>query len=469
MGHVRIFKHYVRIPYMLLGIAEAHIFIFSMYAGAAIRFGGFEAITMEVSGALLPRAIVFASVMLIGMMSMGVYQARGSEGFAGVILRTAVSFLVGGMALSLFFFLFPDQLIGRGVIALAAIISFFLVWIVRVLFARNVDDNLLKPRVLLLGAGERAKNILEKVGTNPEELEFIIVGFLRNKNEPIKVPEHMLVHRPEQLSLATFAEEMDLDEIVVAVDDRRTGFDMDELLDCKLTGIQVVDVLTFFERETNKVVVDLLHPSWFVFSDGFDRSAMRTSGERVFDVIASGLLLLVTWPIMLLTAMAIKLEEGFRASIFYSQERVGLNGESFYVHKFRSMREDAEKGGKAIWAQENDDRVTKVGKFIRKVRIDELPQIFNVFKGDMGFVGPRPERPQFVKEIAEQVPFFEERHRVKPGITGWAQLLYPYGASIDDSKAKLEYDLYYVKNHSLMLDFLILIKTVEIILFGRGR
>jgi len=255
---------------------------------------------------------------------------------------------------------------------------------------------------------------------------------------------------------------------VVAVDDRRKKLPMDELLDCKMEGIHIIDGPSFYERESRKVPLEMIQPSWMIFSDGFSSSSINAYIRRAFDIFASLILLLVSWPFMLLTLAAIKIEEGLSAPLIYSQERVGLNGESFFVHKFRSMGVNAEKAGEAIWAKENDNRVTRVGEFIRKVRIDELPQIFNVLKGDMSFVGPRPERPVFVKQLSENIPYYAERHRVKPGITGWAQLCFAYGASEEDSREKLQYDLYYIKNQSLLLDLIVLIQTVEVVLFKKG-
>ena len=255
---------------------------------------------------------------------------------------------------------------------------------------------------------------------------------------------------------------------MVCVDDRRSGLPLDTLLDCKLVGVKILEAVTFFERETGRLELDLLHPSWLVFSDGFHFSKLQGWIMRSFDLLASLLLLLISWPAMIATLVAIMIEDGPKATFLYRQERVGLNGKRFNVYKFRSMREDAEKFG-AQWAQENDPRITRVGRFIRTYRVDELPQIINVLRGDMGFVGPRPERPHFVNQLQEKNRYFAERHRVKPGITGWAQLNYPYGASEEDAFRKLEYDLYYVKNQSLLLDVLILIRTVEVILFGKGR
>jgi sugar transferase (PEP-CTERM system associated) len=261
---------------------------------------------------------------------------------------------------------------------------------------------------------------------------------------------------------------LEVDEIVMAMDDRRQQFPLKELLDCRLKGIDVVELASFLERETGKVYLDILIPSWMIFGDGFRRDFIRRYSERAFDIAASLVLLMLTLPVMLLTMLAIKLEEGVRAPLLYGQPRVGCGGKVFRVMKFRSMRTNAESDGRARWAKANDDRVTRVGRFIRKVRIDELPQLFNVLGGQMSFVGPRPERPEFVGQLSESIPYYDIRHAVKPGITGWAQLCYPYGASEQDALEKLQYDLYYVKNHSLVVDVLILLQTVEVILFNKG-
>jgi len=235
-----------------------------------------------------------------------------------------------------------------------------------------------------------------------------------------------------------------------------------------MSGISIIDIQTFFERETGKVLIEYLYPSWLVFSDGFYQDGIQQYAKRAFDIVASSILLFLASPFILFAVTAIYIESGFRAPVFYRQVRVGEGGKPFMLLKFRSMRVDAEKNGSVQWATKNDSRVTKVGKIIRKTRIDELPQIYNVLKGDMSFVGPRPERPNFVVDLAEKIPYYAERHRVKPGITGWAQLLYPYGSSEQDAREKLQYDIYYLKNQGLFLDTLILIKTVEVVLFGKG-
>jgi sugar transferase (PEP-CTERM system associated) len=243
---------------------------------------------------------------------------------------------------------------------------------------------------------------------------------------------------------------------------------MDQLLECRLEGVEIIELVTFLERETGKVRLDVLNPSWMIFSEGFRQGRVHGSLERAFDIAASHVLLAAALPLMILTVLAIKLTEGPRASIFYRQVRVGQYGRPFKLLKFRSMREDAERDGKAQWAQKNDSRVTKIGSFIRLTRIDELPQILNVLRGEMSFVGPRPERPEFVDQLNEKIPYYRERHSIKPGITGWAQLCYPYGSSEQDATEKLQYDLFYVKNHSLLFYLAILVQTVEVIVWRKG-
>ncbi|PIV91794.1 MAG: sugar transferase, partial [Gallionellales bacterium CG17_big_fil_post_rev_8_21_14_2_50_54_146] len=258
-----------------------------------------------------------------------------------------------------------------------------------------------------------------------------------------------------------------VDEILVAVQFRDNGrFPVQELLECKLNGITVIGVSTFFEREMSQIRVNSLNPNWLVFGGGFDQSGLRTAIKRIFDLASSVMLLMLTLPFMLITALCIYLED--RAPILYRQERIGLDGQPFTIYKFRSMRRDAESSGKPQWAAENDTRITRVGKIIRQLRLDELPQIFNVLKGEMSLVGPRPEREFFVKQLCVEIPYYNLRHSVKPGITGWAQVRYQYGSSVEDSLQKLQYDLYYVKNNSLFLDIIILIDTVLVVLTGKG-
>lgn len=464
MDSVRIFKHYVRIPFILLGIGEFVVMSLSISAAAFIIFNHNSQQLSAYFDSSLISAVIYALIMTLSMVAIGLYQARLREGILGFLLRLSAALFLGTVALSLIFYLFPSLFLGRGVLLLAEAISF-----IGIALIRNViyfsGSQIFKKKILVLGAGERASSITT-LRRKSDQVGFSIVGYVHVRGEKDVVDEKKVIFLNS--SLLEFCVEKDIDEIVIAMNDRRKTLPMTELLDCKMSGVDIVDILQFFERETSKIKLDHLHPSYLLYSDGFQQGIMRQNIKRSFDVIISGLFLLVTWPIMGLTSLLIMLESGFGQPILYRQVRVGEDGRPFQVLKFRSMSTDAEKDGKAQWAVKNDSRITKVGGFIRKVRIDELPQIFNVFKGDMSFVGPRPERPEFVGELSDKIPYFNERHRIKPGITGWAQLSYPYGASEKDSLEKLQYDLYYVKNHSLFLDFLILLQTVEVILFSRG-
>jgi sugar transferase (PEP-CTERM system associated) len=267
-------------------------------------------------------------------------------------------------------------------------------------------------------------------------------------------------------TLPELATRLQINEIILAVRERRGGMPVDELLECKLRGINVLELSTFFERENGHLQLDSMNASWMILAEGFNQGMLRDTVKRLFDLLISSAMLVMTLPLMALTALLIKLESP--GPVLYRQERVGQGGHPFTILKFRSMRSDAEHDGKPRWASQNDSRVTLVGRFIRRTRIDELPQIFNVFFGDMSFVGPRPERPYFVQDLTQQIPYYGIRHTVKPGITGWAQVRYPYGATVEDALHKLQYDLYYVKNHSLFLDLTILFQTVQVVLWGKG-
>lgn len=467
MGTIRLFRHYVRVPLLLLGLVEAVVFATSVYVGAYVRFfPNLNEIDASI-GPLIPRAAMFAVVMVLSLSAVGLYHGRFREGLLGVLLRILVGFALGLVILILLFYVFPDRFfLGRGALGLSTVVALAGIVVTRGLFFTTVmDQGALKRQVLVLGAGSKAASIT-RLRRRADQRGFHLVGYVHVEGEQDLVPPDR-VCRPD-VPLVEFATQRQVDEIVVAVDDRRKGFPLHELLDCRLSGIDVVDVLTFFERETGKVRIDLLNPSWLVFSDGFQQSALREISKRLFDVVAGASVFAVTWPVMALAAGAILFESRGHGTVLYRQVRVGQDGKPFQVLKFRSMRMDAEADGKARWAQTNDARVTRVGAFLRNYRIDELPQILNVLRGDMSFVGPRPERPQFVTEFTEKLPYYSERHRVKPGITGWAQLCYPYGASERAATEKLQYDLYYVKNHSLLLDLVILLQTAEVVLFGKG-
>ena len=319
-------------------------------------------------------------------------------------------------------------------------------------------------RVLIFGAGPRAKDTWEIL--KKTDRTVLSIGFYPSPHDTsVEVPANSLL--PTSKSLRDTALALEADEIVVAVEERRGGaMPLRELLDCKLYGIKVLDLATHFEQTLGQIRLDSLKASFFIFGDGFRQNALRNFVKTVFDICGAIALLLISFPFMIVTAILIVAESGF--PIFYSQERIGLGGKPFKITKFRSMRTDAEKDGKPRWATKSDDRVTRVGRLIRKTRIDELPQLFAVLKGNMSLVGPRPERQFFVDQLAQQVPFYAVRHSVKPGVTGWAQVRFHYGASMEDAAQKLQFDLYYVKNHTFFLDVVILLETVGVVLSAKG-
>jgi sugar transferase (PEP-CTERM system associated) len=411
------------------------------------------------------QAFVFGGCVVLAMVAMGLFTRRMRDRMAGIVLRISLSVLAGAVLSAVILGFWPAYRLTPTAFLYALVFAWLLLVLVRAVAQRLIDEDIFKRRVLVYGAGQNAAR-LAQLRRRADQRGFRLMGFVPADEEEIAVPEDRIVR--VDMPLHEYAKDEGIEEIVVCMDDRRRNFPLKELLDCRLAGILISEQVGFLERETGKVYLELLNPSWMIFGTGFRRDGIRVHSERVFDLAASLGLLLVTSPVMLITALAIKIEEGLTAPLFYAQQRVGYNGRIFRVLKFRSMRVDAERDGKARWATANDNRITVVGKYLRKLRIDELPQLMNVFRGEMSFVGPRPERPEFVEQLADTIPYYRERHSVKPGITGWAQLCYPYGASEQDAVEKLQYDLFYVKNHDLVFDILILLQTVEVILLGKG-
>lgn len=463
---LRIFRHYIPTTLLLLGLAEALILIVSIYVGAALgaALGELQPGSGTLAGGMsvLGRATVFCAAMIAGMVAMGFYQRDRRDGPLETIVRLLLSFVVGFLVMGGVYLFAPGMLPNGAPFAAALLASFIGIATCRILCSANTNERFSR-RVLVLGAGERAKQI-ENLRRASDRQGITLVGFIDIGIDTQAVNEAKVI-RPN-VPLRTLMERFAAEELVIAIDDRRRGLPVQEILDCKMHGIRILDEATFLERQLGKIRLDALHPSGVIFADGFTQAVIRRGEKRLFDLVASLLLLLLALPVMLLTALLIVLESG--APVFYTQQRVGLRGRCFDVIKFRSMRQDAEGDGKAVWASKEDSRVTRVGRFIRKTRIDELPQLLNVLKGDMSFVGPRPERPQFVEELSRVIPYYDLRHHVKPGITGWAQVSYPYGSSIKDAREKLQYDLYYLKNYTVFLDVNILLQTIQVILWGKG-
>lgn len=466
MSYIRIRKHYLHIPYLVLGALEFFVLFGTFYFLGYVLDQLGSGLSLAVVSA--SSALLFAFIMSCGTLAMGVYFAMVREGFASMFFRTLVAFcFLGGLALTILYMFFPAVNPGSDKLFFAVLLAILLVTIIRQMFVRVVDSDQLARRVVVYGAGQFAEALMSDYERNLKASGIRVVGCIPDSESTLIDSRH---HLPAPEDFYQFCRQNRISEIVIAQQERRRSeggrLPVDELMECKLRGIEVTSAVAFYERELKKASLDLVHPSWILFSDGFKASRSRDITKRTVDLLISLTLALVLFPAMILTAIAVFLETG--RPILYSQTRVGARGKVFRIYKFRSMRQDAEKDGKAQWASQNDSRITRVGGFIRNTRLDELPQLWNVIKGEMSIVGPRPERPEFVEELKQKVPFYDTRHYVKPGLMGWAQLNYPYGASIEDARGKLEYDLYYSKNHSIVMDLLIMIQTVEVVLLGKG-
>ncbi|MBI5586769.1 MAG: TIGR03013 family PEP-CTERM/XrtA system glycosyltransferase [Deltaproteobacteria bacterium] len=382
-----------------------------------------------------------------------------------MFMRLVTAVVVANIALFSIFYLAPSLKTWRGMLLANTILLPLVILLWRTLIAKILIIDLPKKRVLIIGSGDLAKKIGGTIYQHPD-YGLGLVGFIDDDPSRLGVS----IVNPGIIGgygdIARIADTQNIDMIIVALPDRRSKLPMSALLDCKLKGVSVEEGETFNERMTGQIPLDHLKPSWMVFSDGFKSLRSRKILKRTLDLTAAAICLVISAPLMLLTAVIIKLES--KGPMIFKQLRVGENGREYNIYKFRSMRADAESSSGPVWAVKKDDRVTKVGRFIRKTRIDELPQLINVLKGDMSFVGPRPERPFFVAQLKESIPYYEIRTVVKPGITGWAQIKYPYGATVQDALEKLQYDIYYIKNMSPLLDIIILFSTIKVVLTGQG-
>lgn len=432
--------------------------LFDSYPQQALNWYG-------ISGMLLVGSLYCAALML-SMTAVGLYNPRIRERLMGVIRRVVISALMAVALLAFIAFITPQTVMLSPIYYWAIALSLAAILLVRFMLARRSQVNLFRWRTVVLGAGKRAQIVSSRMRRSSDRRAFNLVAFVRMPGDAkTELQGERCIERMPS-NLAQWALENNIDELVIGCDERRSELPVQELFECRNSGIKVIDILDFIERETGQIAVNLLYPSWIIYSKGFQPGdSLRQALNRIFNIAIAATGLILASPLMLLTAIAVKLGDG--GPVLFSQVRVGQHGKLFKIHKFRSMRVDAEKNG-ARWATANDSRVTPVGRFIRDYRLDELPQLFNVLIGDMDFIGPRPERPEFVQKLSDKIPYYNERHNVKPGLTGWAQMQYRYGASEEDALEKLKYDLYYIKNRSALLDFNIFIRTVEVLLFAKG-
>jgi sugar transferase (PEP-CTERM system associated) len=452
---VRLFSHWLPSRVVFQATLDLMLVFFAMLLAVSVLSQ--DALTAE---RVAPYAFLLALSTTALNNFIGLYKHEDGRSVTRTLTLALASFLLLiGLAYSTLAFL-PDAVARKEQLHLSALLALIAMLAARI-YAAHGGLTLVR-RVMILGTGPEAEAVAHSLRGQDVE----IVGFYpARRNEAAVVPQARILSGEQ--SLAQTMRNLKADEIIVAVGERRGGaMPLNELLDCKLAGVSVLDLSSYFERALGQVRLDSLKASWLIFGDGFRQGLARTVVKRVFDVLAASVLIVLSLPLILLTALLIALESGF--PIVYRQERVGRGGRIFRVFKFRSMRPDAEEDGQPRWATSNDDRVTHVGRMIRKYRIDELPQLINVLKGDMSLVGPRPERPYFVDQLTRKLPFYAARHSIKPGITGWAQVRYHYAATLDDAAQKLQFDLYYVKNHTLFLDFVILLETVKVVVTGEG-
>jgi len=459
---IRLFKHYISTAVAALAAVEFLLLLISAELGRVLRAWPMGT-TAEPIIYHVPQTLSFAVVGYLAMAGVGMYQVEaltsGRVATGRLIVATSLSILF----VAVLSFIYPELKLWRSTLLASMAVAFALILGLRVaLRGRLLGSPVFRRRVLVLGAGPRAARLAE-IATQPSA-NFTIVAYIAMNDSDIHVPE--AVDRSAIDALVDRVRVEGITQVVLALEERRNALPLAELVRVKTLGVEVSDLSSFLERETGRVDLESVSPSWLIFSDGFSAGRRISSiAKRMFDLLVSLLLLLISAPLVILGALAVKLESPGPA--FFRQQRVGRFGELFDVVKLRSMRQDAEAAGQK-WAEKDDPRITRVGRFIRQVRIDELPQVWSVLKGDMSFVGPRPEIPKFVADLETKINYYAERHMVKPGITGWAQINYPYGASVEDARHKLEYDLYYVKNYSPFLDLLIILQTMRVLLWPEG-
>jgi sugar transferase (PEP-CTERM system associated) len=458
---LRVFRHFVPVSIICLAMSD----LLLVFLALRLIFVDDQFPSLRLADALSSPSLKLSLMIGLGAVISGLYDTKSFLTYRSLVTQ---------ILLSLFFTIVILAVGGLTFVNWAAPLDWFwelqkaaLTWLVCVLLTRAVfitiaDLEAFKRRIVVLGNGEMAERIGALAANR--RARFVPIHYLDEKKLAEEVKRDSPPDSPAMSTIHRFARDLEVSEIVIATDGR--GLPLDDLMLCRRAGIKITPYVDFIERETNSIDVNAVQPGWFLFADGFKNTSWRKFWKRTTDVVLSLFLLLATLPLMLFTCVLIALESS--GPVLLRQERIGLGGHPFVLLKFRSMFADAEEDGVARWASRGDARITTVGKFIRKFRIDELPQLINVLRGDMSFVGPRPERPVFVSELTEKIPFYPERHWVKPGITGWAQIQYQYGASVDDARIKLSYDLYYVKNHGLFLDLLIVLQTVRVILWADG-
>lgn len=446
--------------YLILG--DALLAIAAIYSGLFLRLG-VDAGSSTIYELIEIKTAIFVVVVLFTSFILDLYNLDKNYAKKEIAAHIFIAISLTYLLLSSLYYMIPVIFLGRGVlgISLASMVLFQIVW--HIAYKTGLSLPAFAKRVIVLGTGPLARKIGDVIlATNHNH---VLSGYISSNNELMGVP-FSNVSNDEKEGLLDMLKRERTDMVVVSLSERRGTFPVNEMLSCKMSGIKVMDAPSFYEQVMGKLLLENINPSWFIFSEGFRFTRVLLIGKRISDLLLSAVGLIICSPILPFIALAVKISSP--GPIFFKQLRVGEREKPFVLYKFRTMGQDAEKSSGAVWAQKDDPRVTTVGKFLRVSRLDEIPQMYNVLRGDMSFVGPRPERPEFVEKLKEIIPYYSKRHFVKPGITGWAQVKYPYGASVDDAIEKLRYDLYYIKNLSLALEIIIVLETIKVVLFGRG-
>jgi sugar transferase (PEP-CTERM system associated) len=464
MNAVGFLKRYYSVRIAVLTAGNCVLVVSAVLLAVVVRSGG-TAYLMNDWWSFFAKALVVLGVFQVSLHYTNFYDGKVAEcpwRLGQCLLR---AFGISCLLLSLMYYLLPQLIIGRGVVFIGLSLTMCFVFAWYYLIFQTMQRKKWQQKVLIVGSGKVAKQTAQAI-LDRKSATFEVLGFI--DRDPSRIGERILnpgiIGAYDQLCQIVERERPVV--LVVALDDKRDGFPLNDLLNCKMKGVTIEDHTTFLKKLTGKLMVESLSPSHLIFSDGFRKSKFTLIVKRTVETALSLTALIVLSPLFLLVAILIKADSP--GPIFFRQERVGENGRLLTIYKFRSMRNDAEKNTGPVWAKQEDDRVTRVGKYMRKLRIDELPQLWNALKGDISLVGPRPERPQFVKELEQKIPYYALRHSVRPGITGWAQVSFPYGASVEDAAEKLRYDLFYIENLSVLFDFMILLKTIKIVILGKG-
>jgi sugar transferase (PEP-CTERM system associated) len=462
---IRLFRQYVS-PRKIIFVTGEGILVFLAVTLASFFVLGEGNGIVSIIKMIWPKVLLFSIIAQLSLYFSDLYEFKTSDNAIDLASRLIQAIGITSIALAIIYFLWPEMIIGRWIffVSLIFLLLFLVSW--RLLYSLVIRKKVFAEKAIILGSDGLATDILHAIDDRKDLSYDISSVIAHDRSQDTKDRfKGISVHRGFD-NICDLVEAENARYVIVALDEKRGILPYDELLECKVRGINIIDGESFYERITGKLLVEKINPSWLIFSDGFVKSRISRTLKRLVELVLSSLMLILLSPLMLLVLVAIKLDSG--GPILFSQDRVGEYGKIFTLYKFRSMRADAEKESGPVWASEDDPRITRVGKIIRKLRIDELPQLWNVFKGDMSFVGPRPERPVFVEKLKKTIPYYNERFCVKPGVTGWAQINYRYGASEEDTLQKLKYDLYYVKNMSFLMDLTVVFHTARIVLLGRG-